>query len=482
MQYEENLTPVFQELRGVHLHENLCLIYDQPQEWQDFLLAFVKIGLQRGEKCYYIHDTHTAKQVRDVLRTGDAQLASSEAAGQLVIHHGRKVYINNGLFSPENLLARLIEETKRAIAEGCKGLRIAGEMAWVLNGNSGYEKFVECAALLNRDFFPLYPSLAIWQYNRLSYSPEFIKDVVLTHSRLVRNNHVYANSYYISPEDFLKELPAQREAEYWLNNIAREDRRERELKNNTNRMQMLFNEAPFPLMIMDENWHCTDANKASLDFFECPREDLQAKTLRDYVSPGIPEKLKFESGGISPLNSFEMRYPVKGSVKTLNMSIVSVIIGKEKIIYGIGEDITRRKEVEKALEKTEQQYREIFANTSDAVFLVETNPNGHFGFVSCNPAAALVIGTTIDGGLAVPVEKCFKKEVRDILVANYGRCIKTGARIRYNETFDTREGERNYDTTLVPLKDAAGEVYRIMGVAHDITERKPAKETAGITG
>ncbi len=200
---------------------HLCLVYDSPEEWRATIIPFLKIGLKRSEKCFYITDAHTANEVRSYLRQEGLDVAAFEAKDQLVILHQSDVYIQEGSFDPDRMIALLIAETKKAIASGYSALRAAGEMSWVLRGYSGSEKLIEYEAKLNRNFFPNYPCVAICQYDRRKFLPETIKNVIMTHPLLVYRNHIYHNFYYIPPEEFLTQRSAKQELQYLLNNIER---------------------------------------------------------------------------------------------------------------------------------------------------------------------------------------------------------------------------------------------------------------------
>jgi two-component system, cell cycle sensor histidine kinase and response regulator CckA len=64
----------------------------------------------------------------------------------------------------------------------------------------------------------------------------------------------------------------------------------------------------------------------------------------------------------------------------------------------------------------------------------------------------------------------------DTLSNNYRRCLQAGTTISYEESFRTKTGERCFYTALAPLKDDTGQIFRIIGVAHDITKRKLAEK------
>ena len=209
-------------LEKLQPHDHLCLIYETHEEWRDAIIPFIMLGLSKGEKCAYIVDARTADEIRDYLLEEGVDVAATESSGQLTIIDQADAYTREGAFDPDRMIALLIEETNKALAEGYPALRVTGEMTWVLRGVPGSERLIEYEAKLNRDFFPHYPCVAICQYDRQKFDPEVIKGVVMTHPLLVRGNHIYHDFYYIPPEEFLSGKRSKSEVEQWLDNIERE--------------------------------------------------------------------------------------------------------------------------------------------------------------------------------------------------------------------------------------------------------------------
>jgi PAS domain S-box-containing protein len=331
-----------EELRRLKLHDRVCFIYENSWEWQLFISTFIRIGLERGEKCYYVFDTHTARQIRNTLKAGGVDVASAETSGKLVILHGNKVYMVDGVFDIDRMTARMIEGAGEAIAEGYTGLRITGETEWVLQQLPASEKLLECEAKLDRDFFPQYPCLAVYQYARPNIDSELIKNVVLTSRQLIVGSRLFMNYHYIPPEIFLDKKNVKFETQYWLDNLERENKREQELTDSNQRLQVLFENAENIIMIADDTGHYLDANKAALDFLECSREQLLKKTIWNDAPPGSLYKQHAENTPLSGPVTIEAQYLVNQKQKTLMLNIIPIESGGRKVLYGIGRDISDR--------------------------------------------------------------------------------------------------------------------------------------------
>ena len=319
------------------------------------MVAFIAMGLRRGEKCTYIVDTSTADEIRKYLGEEGVDVASAEKSGQLSVLHETEAYTKEGSFDPDRMIALLASEAEKAVAEGYPALRVTGEMTWVLRGHHGSGKLLEYEAKLNRDFFPKYSCLAIGQYDRWKFDPEIIKGVIMTHPLLVRGNNIYHNFYYIPPQEFLLRKHAETEVQHWLNTVEREQRRKQELRSHVKRLQMLFDEALTPIMVVDEDGQYIDANRAALEFLECKREELLGKIVWDFTPPDLMEKQTREHSPFYAPRIVETEYFVHGKIKTLLLNVVPLTIAGKKILYGIGHDITERKRVEEERRQLEQK-------------------------------------------------------------------------------------------------------------------------------
>src|ERR1700693_1543105 len=115
------------------LREHLCLIYDTLEEQFAAALPYLRIGLERGEKCLYIVDENTAAAVLDALRKGGADVDHYVRSGALTIMHKQDAYLKEGCFEPDWMIAFLTQATAEAGAARFSRLRtLLGEMTWAL--------------------------------------------------------------------------------------------------------------------------------------------------------------------------------------------------------------------------------------------------------------------------------------------------------------------------------------------------------------
>jgi hypothetical protein len=106
---------------------HLCYPYDSDEEKRQTLVAFVRDGLARHERCLYIGSP--AEQAALVASLEDAGVAAAraEARGALVLATQAEAYLRAGRFDAGDALALMEELTERALTDGYAGLRGTGE-------------------------------------------------------------------------------------------------------------------------------------------------------------------------------------------------------------------------------------------------------------------------------------------------------------------------------------------------------------------
>ncbi len=117
-------------------------------------------------------------------------------------------------------------------------------------------------------------------------------------------------------------------------------------------------------------------------------------------------------------------------------------------------------------------YRTYFEHTAEALFIVDVAPERSFLFRQLNPIHEQLTGLSSAALRGRSPQECLPAEIASAVVANYRRCVTAGSTIRYEEQLDLPAGTRCWQTTLTPMKDASGRIFRILGSSRDITEQK----------
>ena len=158
-------------------------------------------------------------------------------------------------------------------------------------------------------------------------------------------------------------------------------------------------------------------------------------------------------------------------------------------IFVQGQDVTERVRAEAALREQERatageraraeadaQYRAYFKNTAEALFVVNVLEDGGFSIEDLNPAH--------EAGIGLPLAEVHGKRIDEILPpalaeqvqAHYRHVLSTGEVYAYRETFELSGEPTFWDTVLVPVRDASGKIFRIIGSSRDLTGQVAAEE------
>ncbi len=143
--------------------------------------------------------------------------------------------------------------------------------------------------------------------------------------------------------------------------------------------------------------------------------------------------------------------------------------------HGFIADITDRKHAEKEHEENRTVLQSILSTVDVGVFLVDALPGGDFRFVEVNPAYERLTGisaTDIRGRTPQELVPVIPAEMAACLRASFRRGAEASGPVEYEEPFFVRGRLLWWLTRLSPLRDASGQVVRLVGRSLDITERK----------
>lgn len=142
-------------------------------------------------------------------------------------------------------------------------------------------------------------------------------------------------------------------------------------------------------------------------------------------------------------------------------------------------DISERKRTEQALEAAHEELRQseallriITDNTPDPIYVMDIDSHA----LLVNPATLRVIGKSEEQVLGRTDEEIFDDpEVGRALMENDRRVMAAGVSQAIEERIPSPQGERIFLSIKTPYRDAGGRVIGIVGISHDITERKEAE-------
>jgi ABC-type transporter Mla MlaB component len=164
----------------VRAGEHACCHFAQADDRERMAVAFVHDRLRRGDKVVYFFDGDDAAALVSRLERLDPGFEPAMARGQFEVRRARDVYIPDGRFEADRMLAMLREEHDRARAEGYSGLSVTGEMPDAICELPGGEQLGAYEARIASDVgAPSYSVLC--QYDHGRFGPGLLSDVIKAH-------------------------------------------------------------------------------------------------------------------------------------------------------------------------------------------------------------------------------------------------------------------------------------------------------------
>ena len=145
-------------------------------------------------------------------------------------------------------------------------------------------------------------------------------------------------------------------------------------------------------------------------------------------------------------------------------------------LLGIGRDITEMVQTHEVLQKEKNLLRTLIDNLPDLIFFKDTkghymlNNSAHLKYLGAKSQEEVLGKTTFDFNPIEIAEQYFQEEMK--IIQNGNPLVEKEEMILYPEL-----GERLcHLTNKIPIKDNEGEIIGIVGVSHNITNRKKADE------
>ncbi|MGB3641175.1 MAG: PAS domain S-box protein [Rivularia sp. (in: cyanobacteria)] len=139
-------------------------------------------------------------------------------------------------------------------------------------------------------------------------------------------------------------------------------------------------------------------------------------------------------------------------------------------------DITQRKLAEARSQEQEQFLRCVYNGSEHIIFVIDVLEDNDFVIQGCNPKGETVTGINIPLVKGKTPEEVFGDDKGGYLRQTYLNCVEADAPITYEECLDFDGNSRWWFTTLNPLKNVDGKIYRLVGTTFEITERKQVEE------
>ena len=333
--------------------DHICCIYESEEDHKRVFTSFVKEGLKKKEKVFYVIEHNSKEYIKGYFL--DEPVERYIENGQFSILTSDEVYLRDGFFDPERMVSLLRSETEKALKEGYSALRVTGEMTWVLRKLPGSQRLIEYEIILNK-FFPGSKCSAICQYDKKRFPPHLLKDILRTHPLAFIGTEFYHNFYYLPPEDMLSEDREKKELDKWIENLAENKKKEEDLIGEIDFAEGLILTVQTVIVVFDRDGKILRFNPYLEELTGYKFNEVKG---RDWFTTFIPEKDHEKMreifkksisdiqtrGGVNPIvcKNGEWKY-IEWYDKTLKDKS-----GNVKGLISAGTDVTERLEAEKKI-------------------------------------------------------------------------------------------------------------------------------------
>ena len=226
------------------------------------------------------------------------------------------------------------------------------------------------------------------------------------------------------------------------------------------------------------NGRVTKANDALIAQYGGTREEFIGRTLYSFLShdlTGGREIIRqfFDAGRIHIENEYRK---FDGVPVWMEGDYICIYDSPGRIVgyFGVQRDISDRKKTEAALKESEERFRQLAENIENVFWMVNVQPQE---IIYISPAYEKIWGRSCAdlytyGGFFA---ESLHPEDRSRVIANFTKQIESEDEIEYRIVRPDGEIRWIRDRAF-PIRNQAGQVYRIVGIAEDISEGKQAEK------
>jgi PAS domain S-box-containing protein len=222
MSSSEPPVPLEAALQALAPSGHVCSIHEHELEHLELIATFVRIGLERGEKCVYIADQGSEGRIEQALYARGIDVGAALGSKALVLMSFKEARLEGDSLDPYRLFTLWKDLSSRVREEGFTRLRGAADMQWILRAAPGSQRWLAYERHLTQ-LAADSQCLLLCQYHRPNFRAEQVLDVIRTHPSVIHRGTVAQNIYYEPSEVASQADPYESELENLLNDIRRRE-------------------------------------------------------------------------------------------------------------------------------------------------------------------------------------------------------------------------------------------------------------------
>jgi hypothetical protein len=199
-------------LAGSQLGElrHVCAFFANDDDEYRVLLPFIREGLSNGDKSVQVINSGARQNHLQRLAAAGIDSTAHQQSGQLQIRINFEVYLREGHFDQDRMLAAFEEMAASArSAQGFPMSRIVCRMDWASGDQSRIQDVIEFESRVN-DVWRRYDDAVICTYHLGQLAGDAVIDIMRTHPMVIIGGHLQQNPFFTRPEEFLREFRGRR--------------------------------------------------------------------------------------------------------------------------------------------------------------------------------------------------------------------------------------------------------------------------------
>jgi hypothetical protein len=173
--------------------DHVALFYRSKAEQFACVVPYIKIGLERKERCLYIADDNSVPMIWRKLGEG-IDVNRAHKRGDLEVVTKRETYLRHGIFEPAKMISDLRREVEKSLELGYTAFRATGEMTWALDLPSALARLMEYEANLHVEFPKQF--LGLCQYDETRFPEHVISEMIQIHPKVIARDQLMEHDFY----------------------------------------------------------------------------------------------------------------------------------------------------------------------------------------------------------------------------------------------------------------------------------------------
>jgi PAS domain S-box-containing protein len=234
----------------------------------------------------------------------------------------------------------------------------------------------------------------------------------------------------------------------------------------------IFNRITDAFVALDNNWCYTYMNKRAGEIFFRDPAAMIGKNIWKEFPEGIGQpfyKAYYEAKETQQYIYLEEYYP------PYDKWFENHIYPSPEGISIFFRDITCRKKAEEVMILRDQELSRIYSTVEDSIFML-AHEKGRYKFISINDAFLKATGlerSTVEGKF---VDEVIPEPSLSVVLKKYRQATETGKSVEWEEETVYPSGIKTGIVKVTPVFNASGNVNQLVGVVHDVTQRKKHEE------